>query len=102
MRKLTNKHTNPPRLVLLFYTLSIDLQILLLTGDPKERPFLVHMANMITKRLSMLQCVNIVSEEVPFEVRNENIQKTQKWLGEHRIKAFYTVSKSDKLKEGAR
>ena len=73
-----------------------------MTGDPKERPFLIHMANLITKRLSLLQCVNIVTEDMNFEDKNEHIQQTQKWLTEHRIKAFYTVSKSDKFREGTR
>jgi hypothetical protein len=60
------------------------------------------MANMITKRLSLLQCVDIVGEEMNFEARQDRIQKTQKWMSEHRIKAFYTLSKSEKFKDGAR
>lgn len=77
-------------------------QILLLTGDPKDRPFLLHMANMITKRLSLLQCVNIVSEDLIFDERNEMWTRGQRWLTDNRIKAFYTISRSDKYKEGVR
>jgi hypothetical protein len=36
---------------------------MLLSGDPKERPFLIHMSNLITKRLSLLQCVNIIADD---------------------------------------
>ena len=67
-----------------------------------DRPFLIHMANMITKSLSLLQCVNIMPENATFEERNEEIVKTIKWLAEQRIKAFYAVTKSNQIKEGVR
>ena len=60
------------------------------------------MANMITKRLSLLQCVNIVSEDLNFDERNEMWTRGQRWLTDNRIKAFYTISRSDKYKEGVR
>ena len=60
------------------------------------------MANLITKRLSLLQCINIVGEEMSFESKQSHLNRVQKWLSEHRIKGFYSVSRTDKFKEGAR
>jgi hypothetical protein len=42
-------------LTIFLYTICIFLQILLLTGDPRDRPFLIHMANLVTMSLNLLR-----------------------------------------------
>jgi len=76
-------------------------KLLVLCGNPAQRPPLVDFANLITKKLSLLICAHVVTEPGS---KNLSVLKesTQKWLNDHKIKGFYTVVESGSWEEGAK
>ena len=80
----------------------INLQIVVLSGDPADRPCLVDFANLITKRLSLLECVNVVKDTMDW--KNIEIMKSNgvQWLQSNQVKAFYSVTRHSNFSTGAR
>jgi len=76
-------------------------KLLVLSGNPAQRPPLVDFANLITKKLSLLICAHVVTDPGS---KNLTVLKesTQKWLNDHKIKGFYTVVESGSWEEGAK
>jgi len=76
-------------------------KVLVLTGNPAQRPPLVDFANLITKKLSLLICAHVITEPGS---KNLSLLKesTQAWLVEHKLKGFYTVTESAKWEDGAK
>jgi solute carrier family 12 sodium/potassium/chloride transporter 2 len=73
-----------------------------LSGPPSDRPCLVDFANLITKRLSLLECVNVVDDNHDWKkveaVKGEGVD----WLRANHVKAFYSVSRHASFVDGAR
>ena len=74
----------------------------MLIGNPADRPCLVDFANLLTKRLSLLECVNVVDDSVNWK----DIEKMKAngiiWLQSNKIKAFYSVTRQSNFCTGAR
>jgi solute carrier family 12 sodium/potassium/chloride transporter 2 len=79
-----------------------SLQIILFSGEPSDRPGLVDFANLITKNVSLLQCINVIGEEdLSWEALAANKTRMTKWLIENQIKAFYSVIRHHRFFKGA-
>jgi len=74
-------------------------KILLLSGNPAHRQPLVDFANLITKKMSLLICAQVVKIN---EIRDIALhQKAMEgWLKVHNIRAFYTVTVNENMSEG--
>ena len=74
-------------------------QVLVLTGNPKHRPALVHLASSITKNTSLLICGDVLSDQhkYPFDGAKEQ----QDWLNKQKFKAFYSCVQAPSLDQGA-
>ena len=62
-----------------------------MSGDPCDRPLLVDFANLITKRLSLLELVHIVDESIDNKMMQQLKDRTDKWLHENHIKGNHTI-----------
>jgi len=76
-------------------------KVLVLSGNPAQRPPLVDFANLITKKLSLLICAHVITEPGKKHLATLK-ESTQAWLVEHKIKGFYTVTESGSWEEGAK
>lgn len=77
-------------------------KIAVMSGNPESRSSLIDFANQLTKKVSLLMCVNLVTdEELEWKDKEEMKRVGAHWLGEQGIKAFYSVTSSKSLHEGA-
>jgi len=76
-------------------------KILVLTGNPAHRPPLVDFANLVTKKLSLLICGQVLT---PPSQQNIHLlkQNTQEWLSRRKIKGFSSIYESHSFEEGAK
>ena len=76
-------------------------KILLLSGNPAHRQPLVHFANLITKKMSLLICAHLIHDNRKQDVLSlkTNIKA---WLKDHKIQSFYTISESKSFSEGVK
>eukprot|EP00092_Neocalanus_flemingeri_P010472 GFUD01011283.1.p1 GENE.GFUD01011283.1~~GFUD01011283.1.p1 ORF type:complete len:1082 (+),score=181.23 GFUD01011283.1:264-3509(+) len=76
-------------------------KILLLTGNPAHRPSLVDFGNIITKKISLLICGQVLKEEGPVNLANLK-DGMQNWMKDHNIKGYYSVAQNKDLSAGAK
>jgi len=76
-------------------------KVLVLTGNPAHRPSLVDFANIITKKISVLICGHVLTEEGPVNLTNLK-EGMQTWLKDHNIKGYYAVTQTPDLSGGAK
>merc|ERR1719153_1094762 len=76
-------------------------KLLVLTGNPAHRPSLVDFANVITKKISLLVCGQILQEDGPVNLGNLK-DGMQQWLKDHNIKGYYSVAQNKELNVGAK
>jgi len=76
-------------------------KVLVLTGNPAHRPSLVDFANIITKKISLLVCGQILQDDGPVNLGNLK-DGMQQWLKDHNIKGYYTVAQTKNLSAGAK
>ena len=78
-------------------------KLLVLSGEPSDRPCLVDFSNLLTKRLSLLQFTNVVLDEEDKGVAAvvPRRQAGQDWLDRSHVKAFYAVTRNRTLARGA-
>ena len=70
-------------------------KILLLCGNPAHRQPLVDFANLLTKKLSLLVCVQVLNKDEKVAVDTQLLAKNvNSWLKDHQIQAFYVPVKS--------
>ena len=69
-------------------------KLIVLSGCPADRPLLVDFAYLITKRISLLQLIHIVSEDLDLKTMNLMKVKATEWLQENQVKAFYSLARS--------
>ena len=76
-------------------------KILLLSGNPAHRQPLVDFANLVTKKLSLLICLQVLEkdETVQTHILTKNVNS---WLKDHNIQAFYVPSKSDSFSDAVK
>ena len=77
-------------------------KLLVLSGEPSDRPCLVDFANLLTKRLSLLQFANVVDRDLEWKQTLSLKVRGQDWLNDNHVKAFYAVTRSHSLSEGAK
>ena len=68
-------------------------KVLVLTGYPGHRPALVDFANLITKKVSLLMCGHVLTDQSPvnLSIMKENVQM---WMKDHNIRGFYMINQS--------
>jgi len=76
-------------------------KLLVLTGNPAHRPSLVDFANIITKKISLLVCGQVLKEEGAVNLANLK-DGMQQWLRDHNIKGYYAVAQNKDLSAGAK
>jgi solute carrier family 12 sodium/potassium/chloride transporter 2 len=76
-------------------------KILLLSGNPAHRQPLVDFANLITKKLSLLVCVQVLEKDdsIDTQILSKNVKS---WLTDHNIQAFYVPSKSNSFSDAVK
>ena len=77
-------------------------KIMVLSGCPESRPCLVDFANLLTKRLSLLQCAHVIDSDQDWKSISITKNKAEKWFLANQIKAFYCLFRNDSFSEGVR
>jgi K-Cl cotransporter len=76
-------------------------KILLLSGNPAHRQPLVDFANLLTKKLSLLICAQIILKHD--NLNKENLTKNvQAWLSDRKIRSFFTVVENEDFCAGVK
>ena len=73
----------------------------IVSGNPAHRPSLVDFANIITKKMSLLVCGHVLTEEGPVNLANLK-NGMQQWLKDHQISGYYSVTQNKSLNVGAK
>ncbi|XP_073839221.1 sodium potassium chloride cotransporter isoform X2 [Musca autumnalis] len=77
-------------------------QVLVLAGDPKDRPPLIDFSYMLTKSNALLFVGNVVTTSLGYKNRQQQIKDGQKYLNARKIKAFYNVIDGFDMEEGVK
>ena len=77
-------------------------KLMVMSGVPDARPGLIDFANLITKRLSLMECANIVDQDLDWKGMEAIKMRGNLWFVHNRIKAFYAVTRNAALSDGAR
>ncbi len=77
-------------------------KIVVMTGNPEDRPCLVDFANLLTKRLSLLECQEITEPTTDWKAMAAMKLAANRWLSQNRIKAFYAISRNASFSDGVR
>ncbi|XP_071450086.1 bumetanide-sensitive sodium-(potassium)-chloride cotransporter [Hetaerina americana] len=76
-------------------------QVLLLIGQPADRPPLLDVFNLVTKNLSLLICADLSQERLSHRGKGARQRRAAEWLKQHKVKAFYSVVDGLGFEEGA-
>ncbi|XP_064609144.1 solute carrier family 12 member 1-like [Liolophura sinensis] len=76
-------------------------QILVLSGNPENRPDLVEFASAITKRQSLLLCGHVLEGELSDHLKHLRSMASYSWFRSRKIKAFYYGVAANSLRQGA-
>ncbi|CAD5221629.1 unnamed protein product [Bursaphelenchus okinawaensis] len=80
-------------------------QIMLMTGNPMERGWIVDFVSNITKDTSLLLCANVITrvskEENPSVTLQNLNEHYQQYLKDQKIKAFFVSTINETMREGA-
>ncbi len=77
-------------------------KLIVMTGDPSDRPCLIDFANLLTKRISLLECQGITNVSADWKEVAAKKQHANNWLRDNHVKAFYAVTRSSSFSEGVR
>ncbi|KAK3851518.1 hypothetical protein Pcinc_041839 [Petrolisthes cinctipes] len=77
-------------------------QLLVLSGEVRSRPPLLHLAHLLTKNISLLICGHVIQTEPSQRVRNSLSKQSYTWFTKHKIRAFYSVVEGMTLEHGAK
>ncbi|XP_076876103.1 solute carrier family 12 member 2 isoform X2 [Brachyhypopomus gauderio] len=77
-------------------------QCLVMTGAPSSRPALLNLVHAFTKNVGLMVCghVRISSRRPNFKELNSDMLRYQRWLLNHKSKAFYTPVVAEDLRQG--
>ncbi|CAB0019482.1 unnamed protein product [Nesidiocoris tenuis] len=76
-------------------------QLLVLSGQPQDRPALVDLANLITKNNSLMLCAEICQARMFYKEKILKVQKGYNWLNLKKIKGFFNVIEGLGMEEAA-
>ncbi|KAL0271481.1 UNVERIFIED_CONTAM: hypothetical protein PYX00_008562 [Menopon gallinae] len=76
-------------------------QILVLSGKPCSRPALVDVAYLITKNNALMICGDVLENKLSYKARQRRIRMSYEWLGDRKIKSFYTLIDEINFEKGA-
>ena len=77
-------------------------KLIVMAGNPADRPLLMDFANLITKRISLLELVHIVHEDVDSKTMKNMKLETDEWLAKNHIKGFYSLTRNSSFCDGVR
>ncbi len=77
-------------------------KLIVMSGNPADRPCLVDFSNLLTKRLSLLECAEITDTDIDWKKMAAMKKTANQWLVENNIKAFFAVTRNAKFSEGVR
>ena len=77
-------------------------KMIVMSGNPADRPPLIDFAHLITRRISLLELVHIVHEDVPICQIKAMKSYVERWLHKSGIKAFYSLTRNLSFCEGVR
>ncbi|XP_064078062.1 bumetanide-sensitive sodium-(potassium)-chloride cotransporter-like [Macrobrachium nipponense] len=77
-------------------------QILVLSGMPSSRPPLLHFANAITKKMSLLIAGQCFPVQQSYRVKQQLVHEATTWLDNNKIKAFYACADGPSMDMAAR
>lgn len=75
-------------------------KVIVFTGIPAHRLPLVDFASLITRKLSLMIFAD-VARDVPVRSLDNLKNVVQRWLKDHHIRGFYSVSTSRNFEDGA-
>ncbi|KAK7482628.1 hypothetical protein BaRGS_00026127 [Batillaria attramentaria] len=67
-------------------------QVLVLSGLPENRPALVDFVSIITKKIGLMICGNVIVGQQSDYLRQLNSQAPYRYFKKHHIKSFYTAT----------
>ena len=74
-------------------------KVIVMSGSPSDRPLLIDFAHLLTKRISLLELVHIVNNEVDLKTMQDMKGYAEKWLSDNHIKAFYALTRNSSFCE---
>ncbi|KAK3849934.1 hypothetical protein Pcinc_043333 [Petrolisthes cinctipes] len=77
-------------------------QLLVLSGEVRSRPPLLHLGHLLTKNISLLVCGHVIQTGQSQRVRNSLSKQAYTWFNKHKIRAFYSVVEGTTLEHGAK
>ncbi len=77
-------------------------KLIVMSGNPGDRPALIDFANLLTKKLSLLECQEIADSSTDWKGMALMRHSAGAWLRDNHVKAFYSVTRSDSFSEGVR
>ena len=75
-------------------------KLLVLSGNPTHRIPLIDFGNLITKKLSLLVCSHVVTENKPKDIFKLK-EDVQGWMKKQKVAGFYNVLQNSNFEEGA-
>ncbi len=63
-------------------------KVIVLCGSPPDRPLLVDFANLLTKRISLLELVHVVGEDTDVKMIRAAKEEVNRWLRESKVKVW--------------
>merc|ERR1711962_1079605 len=75
-------------------------KLLVLSGNPTHRVPLIDFANLLTKKLSILICSEVLTDEIPKNTPKHR-EEVQMWFKHKKIQGFYDVLQNRSFAEGA-
>jgi len=75
-------------------------KLLILSGNPTHRIPLIDFGNLLTKKLSILICSQVITENKPKNLRKMK-EETQTWMKKQKVQGFFDVVQSSTFDEGA-
>ena len=73
-----------------------------MSGLPNSRPILVDFASLLTKKLSLLICGNIIKGFSTQKHRNYLNRRAIEWFQKHKVKSFYVQVDEEDFESGSR
>lgn len=77
-------------------------KIIVLSGNPVDRPCLMDFAHLLTKRLSLLESIHVADPSLDFKKVEAMKVLANKWLSTNHIKSFHSITRNESLFEGSR
>uniref|UniRef100_A0A1A9X1V7 Bumetanide-sensitive sodium-(Potassium)-chloride cotransporter n=1 Tax=Glossina brevipalpis TaxID=37001 RepID=A0A1A9X1V7_9MUSC len=77
-------------------------QVLVLAGDPKDRPPLIDFGHLVTKHNSLMFVGNVLTKSIGYKKRKQQVKEGQQYLNARKIKAFYNIIDGFPMEDGVK